>query len=263
MIPRGYIDEWKEQAPWSDDHQVEQDLIIERAIVDIFSDEFLRKSLAFRGGTALHKLFLKPQARYSEDIDLVQMKADKIGPTLIKLGEQLKFLGKKRKVKQNVNNNTIIYRFTSEVPPEITLRLKIEINCREHFTELGYKTIEHETKSSWYTGNCQIITYEIEESLGTKIRALYQRKKGRDLFDIWYALTEKKIDTEKVLQSYHTYMNFVVDNPPSREQYISNLKNKITDPEFYGDIHALLRPGIEYDINKAYELVVEKLISKI
>ena len=45
---------------------VEQDLVICRALVSIFSDEFLRANLAFRGGTALHKLYLSPQPRYSE-----------------------------------------------------------------------------------------------------------------------------------------------------------------------------------------------------
>lgn len=75
MLPRRYIEEWKEFAPWPEDGQVEQDLIIENALLQLFSDEFLQKRLAFRGGTALHKLFLKPQVRYSEDIDLVQINA--------------------------------------------------------------------------------------------------------------------------------------------------------------------------------------------
>ncbi len=52
--------------------QVEQDLILSRAIVEIFSNPFLSEQLAFRGGTALHKLFFTPAARYSEDIDLVR-----------------------------------------------------------------------------------------------------------------------------------------------------------------------------------------------
>ncbi len=64
----------KKHAPWPDNAQVEQDLIIERALVEIFSDDLLRSHLAFRGGTAFHKLYLSPQARYSEDIDLVQIK---------------------------------------------------------------------------------------------------------------------------------------------------------------------------------------------
>lgn len=73
MIDRASIMAWAEHAPWTDFAMVEQDLIICRALVDIFSDDFLKNELAFRGGTALHKLYLHPQPRYSEDIDLVQM----------------------------------------------------------------------------------------------------------------------------------------------------------------------------------------------
>ena len=80
MIPRRYITEWKANAPWPTDAQVEQDLVIERALVALFSDPFLKEHVAFRGGTALHKIYLKPQARYSEDIDLVQIKDGPIKP---------------------------------------------------------------------------------------------------------------------------------------------------------------------------------------
>lgn len=47
MIPRRYIQEWKEFAPWPDDAHVEQDLVIERALVEIFSDEFLSETWLF------------------------------------------------------------------------------------------------------------------------------------------------------------------------------------------------------------------------
>jgi len=83
VIPRRYIEEWKAFSPWPNDAQVEQDLIIERALVEMFSDEIIRNSIAFRGGTALHKIFMKPQVRYSEDIDLVQISAGPINPVLI------------------------------------------------------------------------------------------------------------------------------------------------------------------------------------
>jgi hypothetical protein len=79
MIPRDYITEWRATAPWIDDAQVEQDLVISKALVDIFSNPVLCDALAFRGGTALYKLHLKPPARYSEDIDLVQVKAGPAG----------------------------------------------------------------------------------------------------------------------------------------------------------------------------------------
>lgn len=109
MIPRRYIEEWKEIAPWPENSQVEQDLVISRALVEIFSDSFLKKHLAFRGGTALHKLYLGPPTRYSEDIDLVQIKEGPIKPILERLGKALNFLGTKRTVKPRAHNNTIVY----------------------------------------------------------------------------------------------------------------------------------------------------------
>lgn len=82
MIPRDFITEWRAHAPWVADVQVEQDLVICRALVELFSRPLIARSLAFRGGTALYKLHLRPAARYSEDIDLVQIEAGPIGPVL-------------------------------------------------------------------------------------------------------------------------------------------------------------------------------------
>jgi len=42
MIAKPYIAKWQEHAPWKDFSQVEQDLVISRALVEIFSDDFLR-----------------------------------------------------------------------------------------------------------------------------------------------------------------------------------------------------------------------------
>ena len=79
MIPKDYITEWRREAPWVEDFQVEQDLVISRALVELFSHQSIKDALAFRGGTALYKLFLRPAARYSEDIDLVQRVPGAIG----------------------------------------------------------------------------------------------------------------------------------------------------------------------------------------
>lgn len=72
MIPEANVTQWRGNAPWITDEQVEQDLVLSRIIVELFSDPFLSTQIAFRGGTALHKLFLNPAMRYSEDIDLVR-----------------------------------------------------------------------------------------------------------------------------------------------------------------------------------------------
>jgi hypothetical protein len=97
MQPRADILAWRvDQAPWADEDDVEQDLLLTRALVNVFADDFLREHLAFRGGTALHKLHLPPPARYSEDLDFVQRAPEPIGPTLDRLREVLGWLGRAR-----------------------------------------------------------------------------------------------------------------------------------------------------------------------
>lgn len=96
MLPRSEVLAWRQVAPWSDEADVEQDLILTRALFDIFGDPWLADRLAFRGGTALHRLYLAPVARYSEDIDLVQRNPEPIGPTLDRLRARLGWIGKIR-----------------------------------------------------------------------------------------------------------------------------------------------------------------------
>jgi predicted nucleotidyltransferase component of viral defense system len=263
MIPRRYIEEWKEFAPWPENSQVEQDLVIERALVEIFSDSFLNENLAFRGGTALHKLFLKPQARYSEDIDLVQIKTGPIKPILVRLRECLSFLGTKRNITTSIHNNTVEYRFETEIQPIIRMRLKIEINCREHFTVLGLHQVPFKVQNGWFSGECMINTYYIEELLGTKLRALYQRRKGRDLFDLDLALTKLDIDIPKLIQCYKEYINFSDGASPTSKIFVINMEEKMKDDEFRNDIFTILRPEVEYDNDLAYKKISEEIIGVI
>ena len=263
MIPQAFITEWANKVPWQTNEQVEQDLVICRALVEIFSDEFLAQRLAFRGGTALHKLYLHPQPRYSEDIDLVQITAEPFGPVVDRLRAKLAFLGDPTR-KQKENNFTLHYRFESEFPPVQNLRLKVETNCREHFSKLGYQQFPFQVNSSWFTGTCNITTYKLEELLGTKLRALYQRKKGRDLYDLYQALLQvPAMDKEALLQCYHAYMNFVVEEPPNQKAYLQSMEAKMQDDEFKGDISALIRPTEKYDQATAFELVRTALLEKI
>jgi predicted nucleotidyltransferase component of viral defense system len=263
VIPQAHITEWSQHVPWQTNEQVEQDLVICRALVEIFSDEWLNQSLAFRGGTALHKLYLQPQPRYSEDIDLVQVRAEPIKETIQRLQASLSFLGDSA-VKPRRDGIQIIFRFDSEFPPSMRLRLKVESNTREHFTVHGYTQFPFEVASSWFNGNCNLTTYQLEELLGTKLRALYQRRKGRDLYDMYIALTHRPdLDLDALMHSYHEYMQFSVEKPPTQKQYILNMEAKMQDPEFLGDTTALLRPDMPYDPDEAYELVRTKLIERI
>lgn len=262
MIPQRAITAWRNHVPWPEYEQVEQDLIICRALVELFNDEFLASHLAFRGGTALHKLYLSPQPRYSEDIDLVQIKAEPIKETIMRISEVLSFLGKPV-VKQKANNNTLVFRFESEIAPVKPIRLKIETNCREHFNVLGLTKVDFNVDSLWFTGSTQITTYTLDELLGTKLRALYQRRKGRDLFDLYRAISTAEVNVENVIACYRQYMKFVVSTPPTQREFLQNMELKMQDNEFLGDTAMLLRVSETYDPHHAHQLVRSAILEKL
>lgn len=222
MIPEIAITQWRNIVPWTDAKQVEQDLIICRALIAIFSDDYLAGRLAFRGGTALHKLYLSPQPRYSEDIDLVQIKAEPIKPTIDRLREVLSFLGEP-KVKQKKNNNTLIFRTESSIPPVLPIKLKVEINCREHFNMLGLEEVDFEMNNLWFSGSCKIKTYKLDELVGTKVRALYERRKGRDLYDLYKALQNTELNTDNVICCFKGYMEKEEKKPSYKLSLVGTL----------------------------------------
>lgn len=260
MIPQAYITEWSKNVPWQTNEQVEQDLVICRALVEIFKVDFLADSLAFRGGTALHKLYLQPQPRYSEDIDLVQVRSEPIKETIQHLQKALSFLGKSN-VTPRKDNNTVYYRFESEFPPVQKMKLKIETNCREHFSILGWEKKPFNVKSEWFQGECLLTTYKLEELLGTKLRALYQRRKGRDLFDLWKALTNSDANPDLIIKCYEEYMKSSLKKPiPTKKEFLMQIEAKKADAEFLGDTVALLRPDEKYNQEEAFALVTKKLI---
>ena len=118
-------------------------------------------------------------------------------------------------------------------------------------------------ENSWFTGAAELTTYHFEELMGTKLSALYQRKKGRDLFDLYIALQRKEVDVDKVLLCYRKYMEFVVDKTPSYKQFVNNMQEKMEDPEFTNDMQSLLRPGITFNASDAYPVVFETFIDKM
>ena len=263
MIAKPYIAKWQEYAPWKEFSQVEQDLIISRTLVELFSDDFLRENLAFRGDTALHKLYLNPAPRYSEDIDLVQIKEGPIKPIMERIGEVITFFEEDRKTDNRGHGIKALYRFNSEYE-EIRMRLKLEINCREHFNVLGLVDFPYAVQSGWFNGDCEIRTYNINELLGTKLRALYQRSKGRDLFDLDYARRNMEINTDEIMECFRRYTLFSTQNKlPSQKEFFQNIESKENDPDFTGDMEALLRPEIEYNQHEAFEWLKKEVIEKI
>jgi predicted nucleotidyltransferase component of viral defense system len=152
----------------------------------------------------------------------------------------------------------------SEFPPVQPIRLKVEINCYEHFNVLGLQHVPFSMENKWFSGQCELTTYAYEELLGTKLRALYQRKKGRDLFDLQVALTNRPADVDKVMECYNRYMEFVVEKAPTYKQFMQNMELKMQDPEFLDDTDILLRADApQFLPEQAFEMVKSTFIDRM
>jgi predicted nucleotidyltransferase component of viral defense system len=260
LIPRDYITEWRAHAPWADDAQVEQDLVISRALVELFTDPVLGERLAFRGGTALHKLFLRPPARYSEDIDLVQVRPAPIGEDLARIRSVLGSWLAEGRWKQTDGGVTLTFRFDSEEEPSRPLRLKVEINTREHGTRLGYHFEELVVVSRWFTGRANIRSFQLAELMGTKLRALYQRRKGRDLFDLARALDDPRSSPAAIVAVCVDCMA-AGGTPITKAAMTANLAAKRSHPLFRSDLSPLLAAGARFDVDTALDQVLAELVA--
>ncbi|MBI2716205.1 MAG: nucleotidyl transferase AbiEii/AbiGii toxin family protein [Rhizobiales bacterium] len=239
MIPSQNIVAWGTVVPWADERQVEQDLIISRAIVAIFSDDVLRQELRFRGGTALNKLHFVPALRYSEDIDLVRTSEGPIGPILDRLRAVLEpWLGRAQ-FDQSPVAPKLRFRVNAENGSG-TIRLKVEINTREVTAFDPPASIPFQVDNPWFTGSADVQTFSREEMLATKLRALLQRDKGRDLFDLAHALERfAGLDAARVAELFVRYVEGG-GQAISRAQAQQRMFAKLATPRFVLDMRPLL-----------------------
>lgn len=241
MIPAMNIVAWSHTAPWPEDRQVEQDLVICRALVEIFNDEFLRKELRFRGGTALNKLHFRNPYRYSEDIDLTRTTEGPVGPILDRLRAVLEpWMGRGH---YDLGEIGPCLTFTMEAEDENAsqpIRVKVEIATRERTAYDGAKTVPFEVKNAWFTGKADIVSFSREEILATKLRALLQRDKGRDLVDLAKAVALLPgLDTAHVVVMFGKYLK-AGGQTISRAEAEERMWEKLDDPSFLADVRPLL-----------------------
>jgi predicted nucleotidyltransferase component of viral defense system len=262
VIPQADIVAWRRVAPWAEDGMVEQDLVLSRAAVEIFSDTTLATGLALRGGTALHKLILPLATRYSENLDLVQTHPGPIGSVLDGLRTRLDpWLGEPSR-DHAASTVTLQYRFDSEIPPVRRLRLKVEINTREHTAVYGHVTRPLTVASQWFSGHTNVRTFELNELLATKLRALYQRRRGRDLFDLWDACRRGTVNPARVIEAFHAYL--AADNlRVTRAEFERNMAVKARNRTFVSEVRPMLAPGVAFDATAALDLVQQTFIERL
>jgi predicted nucleotidyltransferase component of viral defense system len=263
LIPTSYIQEWSNKAPWPTSQQVEQDLIISRALCELFNAPALAGKIAFRGGTAIHKLLLKQPLRYSEDIDLVQTHAEQIGATANAVREALSWLGDCKR-EQAGHSMHFVFRFAPEAQPDTTLKVKVEINTREHDSVLGIQQYPFAVESGWYQATANIASFAPEELFATKLRALLQRRKNRDLFDLHMGLQQLSMNPEALLACFDHYVTLEakpITRANAEQRMLEKLTHSLTE-----DMAPLLPPGIKFhedDAVAAFESIWNILITRI
>jgi predicted nucleotidyltransferase component of viral defense system len=241
MIPAMNIVAWGRSVPWTEQRQVEQDLIISRALVALFGDPFLRKELRFRGGTALNKLLFPRPLRYSEDIDLTRTSVGPIGPVLDAVRGVLEpWLGR-----ASFDQSPVAPKLRFRVPAEdqtspAPIRLKVEINTRETTAYDPPRAIAFEVTNPWFSGTAEIATFSSEEILATKLRALLQRDQGRDLIDLSHSKALlKDLNAGRVVTCLHQYLA-ASGQAISRAQAEQRMFAKLANAGFMADVRPLL-----------------------
>ena len=260
MIPANAITAWSVTRPWPTRAAIEQDLLLARTIVAIYDDAYLAKELVFRGGTCLHQLHLPTPLRYSEDLDFVRRTHTGIGEIFDRLRDVAAKLG------LTVHNVVVgehpkmRLRASAEDNPDLFLTIKVEINTHETSPALPLITMPFTVDSPWFTGTVDVLTFQTAELVATKIRALYQRSKGRDIFDLWLALDNMKVPSATIRQAFAPYR----PDGWTPTLAIANLNAKLANQGFRHDLDPLVTAWPpEYDIDGAADLIRSELIEQL
>ena len=234
MITEADIAHWQRRVPWPTLEQVEQDLVLSRLIVEIASHPLLGNELVFRGGTCLHKVWLDRPWRYSEDLDYVRRTPGGVGGILDAIREVAAMMGFDR-VQTDVRRHPKA-RLDSTFVRGGRMRVKIELNTFERSSARPTVTKEFGVDSPWFSGAADVATYALEELVATKIRALFQRKKGRDLFDLWLAVQQAGASPAEIAACFGLYR----PDGWTAARAVVNLEAKLEDPEFTADVERLV-----------------------
>jgi predicted nucleotidyltransferase component of viral defense system len=214
--------------------------------------------LVFRGGTCLHKLCLPFPWRDSEDLDYVRRSSGGIADltrALTRIGARLDM-----EVRTRISQHPkVLFRapFESGSGP---MKIKVEVNTFERSPARTPENVPFTVDTSWFTGAAMVAIFSTAEMLATKIRALFQRSKGRDLFDLWLGLTVLQVDPAEILDCLAPYRP---DGFTARRAVL-NLEAKLGDDVFCRDLDPLVSTWPDrYSVQKAGEPVVETLLSRL
>jgi hypothetical protein len=158
----------------------------------------------------------------------------------------------------------MVFKFTPEADTQGALKLKVEIHTREHRSALGVKTYPFAVENGWYQGDAEIASFAPEEMFGTKLRALLQRNKNRDLFDLLHGLEQLALDPDKLIACFDHYLALEgrpITRAVAEQRMLGKLTRSLTE-----DIAPLLPTGVRFnddDAMRAFERVWKELIARV
>ncbi|MEN8114360.1 MAG: nucleotidyl transferase AbiEii/AbiGii toxin family protein, partial [Actinomycetota bacterium] len=140
------------------------------------------------------------------------------------------------------------------------MRIKIEVNTHERSPALPHERVRHSIDTTWFARSADVLTFQTAELVATKPRALYQRNKGRDLFDLWLALTDLEVPPSDIIDCFEPYR----PEGFTARRAIANLRAKLERNDFVTDLEPLVRewpPG--YGVEAAAEMVIDQVLSEL
>ncbi len=145
----------------------------------------------------------------------------------------------------------LVFKFTPEADPQSVLKLKVEINTREHANLHGTVLYPFAVENDWYQGKAEITSFTPNELFATKLRALLQRNKGRDLFDLHQGLEQLALDAEGLIACFAHYLE-LEGRPISRAMAEQRMLQKLTR-SLTEDVAPLLPGGVNFTDESAID----------
>ena len=164
---------------------LEKDYILTLVLRHLYAEQTWKKTLVFKGGTALHKLYLG--RRLSLDLDFTAQEAirlEAIRPTL-----EIPQIEGRIKDAHEYQDALTINRLGFVGPLQHPNSIKIDISFRER-VQLPPRQMALSTP---YGPPFSVTCMALEEILAEKTRATLMRRAPRDYFDLWLLLQREDI----------------------------------------------------------------------
>jgi hypothetical protein len=166
----------------------------------------------------------------------------------------------------------LIYEYVPTFRPPDTMKIKVEVNFNERRPCYAIVDLAYSPPLDGLNGSLVLKSYDLDEMLGTKMRALLQRTQGRDLFDLDRACLRHDeavavgigplVVPQRVVGAFATYMEREGVRI-KRAEYEAALRAKCRNRAFRNDMTKVLPPGVDYDIDAAAERVRDILIARL